>query len=89
MVDGVYRRHPPDGDREQPFRLPNQRDWGTPEVRSSSANMGERSILNAPLARDRGAMLKAGRGQSGGEHGSDEEIEAHGDPKRLKRLCSM
>jgi hypothetical protein len=29
VLDGVYRRHPPDGDREQPFRLPNQRDWGT------------------------------------------------------------
>ncbi|CAL8258838.1 unnamed protein product [Boreogadus saida] len=24
VLDGVYHRHPPDGDREQPFRLPNQ-----------------------------------------------------------------
>ena len=52
VVDGVYRRHPPDGGREQPFRL----------------------------AGGRGAMLKAGRGQTGGQHGCNEEIEAHGDP---------
>ena len=30
VVDGIYRRHPPTGDREHHFSLPNQRDWGTP-----------------------------------------------------------
>ncbi|CAL8254602.1 unnamed protein product [Boreogadus saida] len=34
--------------------------------------------------RSRGAMLKGGRGQTGGEHGSDAEIEAHGDPIELE-----
>ncbi|CAL8363352.1 unnamed protein product [Boreogadus saida] len=30
VKDGVYHPHPPAGDGEQPFRLPNQGDWGTP-----------------------------------------------------------
>ncbi|XP_056437570.1 uncharacterized protein LOC130374665 [Gadus chalcogrammus] len=30
VEDGVYHPHPPAGEREQPFRHPNQGDWGTP-----------------------------------------------------------
>jgi hypothetical protein len=28
--DGIYHPHPPAGDGEHPFRLPNQGDWWTP-----------------------------------------------------------
>ncbi|XP_059917509.1 uncharacterized protein LOC132464879 [Gadus macrocephalus] len=30
VKDGVYHPHPPAGDGEHPFHLPNQGDWGTP-----------------------------------------------------------
>ena len=30
VKDGVYHPHPPAGDGEHPFRLPNQGDWWTP-----------------------------------------------------------
>ncbi|CAL8320912.1 unnamed protein product [Boreogadus saida] len=36
VKDGVYHPHPPAGDGEQPFRFPNQGDWGTPGRKARS-----------------------------------------------------
>ena len=47
------------------------------------------SVIGGHLAGGRGAMLKGGRGQTGEQHGCDEEIEANGDPIELERLYSI
>ena len=43
VKDGVYHPHPPAGDGEQPFRLPNQGDLGTPGRKPGSHFKGGRA----------------------------------------------
>ena len=60
VVDGVYRRHPPDGDREQPFRFPIQCDWGTPG-RWQGSHVKRRSRTDRRTTRQRRGGRGSGR----------------------------